>query len=89
MPQGSQKEKIFSIYQKLFAFFGPQQWWPAKTPFEVVVGAILTQNTNWANVEKAGKLFGWEPRVSLSEGIANLVDWYNAERSWVSQIKTE
>ena len=53
MPQGSQKEKIFSIYQKLFAFFGPQQWWPAKTPFEVVVGAILTQNTNWANVEKA------------------------------------
>jgi UDP-glucuronate 4-epimerase len=44
---------------------------------------------NWANVEKAGKLFGWEPRVSLSEGIANLVDWYNAERSWVSQIKTE
>ncbi|MEJ2262677.1 MAG: GDP-mannose 4,6-dehydratase [Anaerolineales bacterium] len=44
---------------------------------------------NWANVEKAGKLFGWEPRVSLGEGIANLVDWYKAERSWVSQIKTE
>lgn len=43
---------------------------------------------NWANVEKAGKLFGWEPRISLSEGIANLVDWYNAERSWASQIDT-
>jgi UDP-glucuronate 4-epimerase len=44
---------------------------------------------NWANVEKAGKLFGWEPAVSLSKGIANLVDWYNAERSWASQIDTE
>ncbi len=35
------------------ARFGPQFWWPAKTKFEVVVGAILTQNTNWKNVEKA------------------------------------
>ncbi|HZD58525.1 MAG TPA: NAD-dependent epimerase/dehydratase family protein, partial [Anaerolineales bacterium] len=43
---------------------------------------------NWANVEKAGTLFGWEPGVSLSKGIANLVDWYNAERSWASQIDT-
>src|SRR5512137_1462647 len=33
--------------------FGPQHWWPAETPFEVVVGAILTQNTAWANVERA------------------------------------
>ena len=41
------------IYEKLFAEFGPQHWWPGETPFEVVVGAILTQNTNWGNVEKA------------------------------------
>jgi endonuclease III related protein len=40
-------------YNALFTAFGPQQWWPAKTPFEVIVGAILTQNTVWANVEKA------------------------------------
>src|SRR6267378_1043611 len=32
---------------------GPMQWWPAKTPFEVLVGAILTQNTSWTNVERA------------------------------------
>src|SRR5258708_31053180 len=32
---------------------GPLQWWPAKTPFEVIVGAILTQNTSWTNVERA------------------------------------
>jgi endonuclease-3 related protein len=41
------------IYQRLFKHFGPQQWWPGETPFEVMVGAILTQNTNWSNVEKA------------------------------------
>lgn len=33
--------------------FGPQNWWPGETPFEVMVGAVLTQNTNWGNVEKA------------------------------------
>lgn len=47
------KKRITSIYQKLYSFFGPQHWWPGETPFEVAVGAILTQNTNWGNVEKA------------------------------------
>lgn len=45
--------KLGLVYQKLYAYFGPQHWWPAKTRFEVMVGAILTQNTNWLNVEKA------------------------------------
>jgi endonuclease-3 related protein len=45
--------KLNSIYHKLFTCFGPQYWWPGETPFEVAVGAILTQNTNWTNVEKA------------------------------------
>ena len=50
----SNKERIlFDIYDRLYKRFGPQRWWPAKTEFEVMVGAILTQNTNWANVEKA------------------------------------
>lgn len=44
---------LIEIYKKLYAYFGPQHWWPAQTPFEVMVGAILTQNTNWSNVEKA------------------------------------
>ena len=43
------------IYHKLYSHFGPQRWWPAKSRFEVIVGAILTQNTNWQNVEKAIK----------------------------------
>ncbi len=41
------------VYKLLHDHFGPQHWWPAETPFEVVVGAVLTQNTNWKNVEKA------------------------------------
>ena len=45
--------KLVDIYKRLYNAFGPQFWWPAKTSFEVVVGAILTQNTNWGNVEKA------------------------------------
>ncbi|HKQ86884.1 MAG TPA: hypothetical protein VJS43_08950 [Candidatus Acidoferrales bacterium] len=40
-------------YNSLFTAFGPQHWWPGRTPFEVVVGAILTQNTSWTNVERA------------------------------------
>jgi endonuclease-3 related protein len=44
---------LLDIYNKLESHFGPQRWWPADTPFEVVVGAILTQNTSWKNVERA------------------------------------
>jgi len=47
------KKKLGAIYEKLYANFGPQHWWPAETAFEVIVGAVLTQNTAWANVEKA------------------------------------
>ncbi len=43
----------------------------------------------WANVDKARRLLGWEPRVTLEEGVARLVEWYNAERSWASQVRTE
>jgi len=46
-------QTLHEIYDKLFSHFGPQHWWPGETPFEVMVGAILTQNTNWGNVEKA------------------------------------
>ena len=44
---------------------------------------------NWANVEKAKTLLNWEPHVSLQEGIAGLVAWYNAERDWACQVETE
>ena len=46
-------ETLSEIYQLLYDAFGPQHWWPGETPFEIMTGAILTQNTNWTNVEKA------------------------------------
>jgi len=49
----NKKEKLLTVYKALYKYSGPQKWWPAKTRFEVIVGAILTQNTAWANVEKA------------------------------------
>ena len=44
---------LLGIYHRLLAHFGPQHWWPAPEPFEVIVGAILTQSAAWGNVEKA------------------------------------
>ena len=44
---------LLKIYKKLYRCFGPQNWWPGDNPFEIAVGAILTQNTNWGNVEQA------------------------------------
>lgn len=41
------------VFHTLLSAYGPQDWWPGETPFEVMVGAILTQNTSWTNVEKA------------------------------------
>jgi UDP-glucuronate 4-epimerase len=43
---------------------------------------------NWADVEKAGRMLGWEARVSLDEGLARTVAWYNQERAWACQIET-
>ena len=41
------------VYSRLLEHYGPQHWWPAESPYEVMVGAILTQNTSWTQVEKA------------------------------------
>ena len=46
-------EQLMDIYKRLLERYGPQHWWPARTPFEVMVGAVLTQATAWRNVEKA------------------------------------
>lgn len=45
--------RLLEIHDRLLAHFGPQHWWPGDDPFEITVGAILTQNTSWTNVEKA------------------------------------
>ena len=46
-------QMLATVYQRLMARYGPQHWWPAEEPFEVIVGAILTQSAAWVNVEKA------------------------------------
>lgn len=57
-------DALRGVYSALLATFGPQQWWPAETRFEVMVGAILTQNTAWTNVEQA--LARLRARIPLS-----------------------
>jgi len=51
--QKRKDKKITLIYKKLYKAIGPRHWWPADSPFEVIIGALLTQNTSWKNVEKA------------------------------------
>jgi endonuclease-3 related protein len=62
---------LMNIYRKLYKAYGPMHWWPGETSFEVMVGAILTQNTSWKNVEKAIQHLK-EKRVLNSEGIYRL-----------------
>lgn len=45
--------RLSDLYERLHGRYGPQHWWPADTPFEVLVGAVLTQNTSWRNVARA------------------------------------
>jgi endonuclease-3 related protein len=73
-------KRLLRICETLERFYGDLHWWPGETPFEVAVGAILTQNTNWANVEKAiGQLKAegvLEPRALYGlddETLANLI----------------
>ena len=49
---------------------------------------LADMRSNWADVTKAGELLGWEPQFNLRSGIERLVEWYNAEREWASQILT-
>lgn len=46
-------EVLHQVYERLWSAYGPQHWWPGDGPFEVVVGAVLVQNTSWKNVERA------------------------------------
>jgi endonuclease III related protein len=47
------QQRLMGIFDSLLAAFGPRHWWPGDSPLEVMVGAVLTQNTSWRNVEKA------------------------------------
>lgn len=63
---------LSAIFERLLAHYGPRSWWPAETAFEVCIGAILTQNTNWSNVEKALANLKSAGRLS-PQGISSLL----------------
>lgn len=52
-PEGALGDALAALYEKLLAHYGAPNWWPAESRWEIMVGAILTQNTSWKNVEKA------------------------------------
>ena len=68
-----------TIYDMLYNHYGNPGWWPAKSPYEVIVGAILTQNTAWGNVEKAIANFGDNliPQTVLDMDLQALMDIIN------------
>ena len=71
MPNLSAEENVASIYSTLARAWGRQHWWPAKSRFEVIVGAYLTQNTSWRNVEIAMRELR-SARVLSIEGIRKI-----------------
>jgi endonuclease III related protein len=67
------------LFEILYNYYGPLHWWPADTPVEVCVGAILTQNTNWLNVEKA--------IVNLKrEGLLSLEALWEVDRERLAEL---
>ena len=67
------------IYEKLYQRYGPQHWWPAETRTEMMIGAVLTQNTAWTNVEKALSNLRKNSALSFqtleTTPVAELADW--------------
>lgn len=84
------------IYQRLFERWGAQGWWPGQTEFEVIVGAILTQNTNWKNVRKAlanlqtaGVLQARSLALLATEELAELIrpsGYYNVKAEYLKSF---
>lgn len=86
--------KLLSIYETLFARYGDLHWWPAETPYEVIVGAILTQNTAWGNVEKALANFAGDlspERVTALDtktltGIIRPAGFFNQKAAYLKEV---
>lgn len=89
MPKPATENKYLEIYHRLYTCYGAQHWWPAEEPFEVIVGAILTQSAAWTNVEKgiinlkkAGALSPRALRALPQAELAQLIHstgYYNAK----------
>ena len=74
------RQSLERVFDRLNGVYGPLHWWPGETPFEIMVGAVLTQNTAWSNVEraiarlKAADALSAETILGLPEGeVAELI----------------
>jgi len=84
-------QAMMKLYEILYAHYGDLRWWPANATFEVIVGAILTQNTAWSNVEKAIANFGdnLTPETIEKAGVAELAEiirpagYYNQKAAYL------
>jgi len=89
-------DTLLDVYHRLFDRYGRQHWWPADGPFEVIIGAILTQSAAWSNVEKAinnlkaGSLLSVDALLRLSvEELARLVypsGYYNVKTAKIKSF---
>jgi endonuclease-3 related protein len=89
------QEPLAEIYDRMSAALGPQHWWPAKSPTEVVIGAILTQNTAWTNVQRAianlkrARCLNWGALRDISHGrLARLIRPSGTYRVKADRLKT-
>lgn len=73
------KRRLRTVYRRLAAAHGPQRWWPGDSRFEIMVGAVLTQNTAWTNVEKAianlKRAHALSPEAIAGARHRQLADW--------------
>jgi len=60
-------EQLMTLYERMLRHFGPQHWWPGESPLEIMIGAVLTQNTNWSNVERAVKNLRRENLINIEK----------------------
>ncbi len=91
-------DTLMSVYRRLLAACGPQHWWPGETPFEVMIGAVLTQNTAWTNVDRAirnlkeaGVLSAPALRALPQDELAALIrpsGYFNAKARKVKELVT-
>ena len=95
MRPGFTRDGFMALYRAMTAHFGPSGWWPANSPFEVMVGAILTQNTAWANAHKAIESLKANGLLSLEaiersseEGLARVIRSSGAFNQKAKRLKT-
>ncbi len=77
--KGATGELLIDIFKRLYEYFGPQNWWPGDTRFEVCIGAILTQNTSWKNVAKAIENL-------KAKGVLSIKKLYHIDISYLAQL---